>query len=110
VDDNHDSADSLAMVLRLSGHDVHTAYDGLDAVADAARLQPDVILLDIGLPGLNGYDAGRRIREQRGDKKLLLVALTGWGQSDDKNRSLAAGFDFHLIKPVDPSALGKMLA
>jgi len=110
VDDNHDSADSLAMVLRLSGHEVHTAYDGLDAVAAAARLQPDVILLDIGLPGLNGYDAGRRIREERGDKKLLLVALTGWGQSDDKSRTRAAGFDLHLIKPVDLSVLGKMLA
>ena len=109
VDDNLDSADSLAMLLELSGHNVHTAHDGIEAVEAAAKLQPDVILLDIGLPKLNGYEAARRIRQQQGDKGLVLVALTGWGQDEDKRRSLEAGFDFHLIKPADPVALEKLL-
>ena len=109
VDDNVDSANSLAMVLRLSGHDAHTAYDGIAAVEAAAKLQPDVILLDIGLPKLNGYEAARRIRQQQGSKRLMLVALTGWGQDEDKRRSLEAGFDVHLVKPIDSSDLEKLL-
>lgn len=109
VDDNLDSANSLAMLLKLSGHDVHTAHDGVEAVDAAAKLQPNVILLDIGLPKLNGYDAARRIRQQRSDNGLVLVALTGWGQDEDKRRSTEAGFDFHLVKPIDPSALQKLL-
>jgi CheY-like chemotaxis protein len=108
VDDNRDSADSLALLLRLSGDDVHTVYDGLEAVAAAAQLQPDVILLDIGLPGLNGYDAARQIRERRG-RDVLLVALTGWGQEEDRSRSEQAGFDAHLVKPVDYAELTSLL-
>ena len=110
VDDNRDSADSLAMLLKLSGHDVHTAHDGLEAVEAAATFQPDVILLDIGMPRLNGYEAARRIREQQRQKGLRLVALTGWGQEEDRRRSEEAGFDAHLVKPVDLAALTKLLA
>jgi PAS domain S-box-containing protein len=110
VDDNRDSADSLAMLLAISGHDVHTAYDGIQAVDAAAELQPEVILLDIGLPGLNGYEAARRIRAQRQNGNLTLVALTGWGQEQDRHRSAAAGFDAHMVKPVDAAALAKLLA
>jgi len=110
VDDNPDAANSMAMLLELSGHDVHIAQDGLEAVDAAAKLQPDVVLLDIGLPKLNGYEAGRRIRRQLRDKRLVLVALTGWGQEEDKRRSKEAGFDFHLVKPVSVSALEKLLS
>ncbi len=109
VDDSHDAAKSLAMLLRLSGHEVHTAHDGLEAVEAAARLQPDVILLDIGLPCLDGYEAARRIREQERDKGLVLVALTGWGQEEDRRRSEEAGFDAHMVKPVDLDALSNLL-
>ena len=109
VDDNLDSASSMAALLELSGHDVHIAHDGIEAVEAAATLQPDVILLDIGLPKLNGYEAARRIRQQQEHKGLVLVALTGWGQDEDKRRSLEAGFDFHLVKPADLSALQELL-
>lgn len=100
VDDNHDSADSLAALLQMRGHEVHVAYDGLRAVEDAAALQPDMILLDIGLPEMNGFEAARRIRAQRSDQRFLLVALTGLAQEDDRRRSQEAGFDAHLVKPV----------
>jgi CheY-like chemotaxis protein len=111
VDDNHDSADMLATLLQFAGHETFTAHDGLAAVETAGRLDPDVILLDIGLPVLNGYEAARRIREQQGQKRRpLLVALTGWGQEDDRRRSEEAGFDAHLVKPVDDAVLGRLLA
>ena len=109
VDDNHDSAESLSMLLRIGGHEVRVANDGLEAVRAAAEFQPDVVLLDIGLPKLNGYEAGRRIRKQRGAKPLTLIALTGWGQDADRQRSREAGFDFHIVKPVDPQALDRIL-
>jgi two-component system CheB/CheR fusion protein len=110
VDDNLDSAESLSELLRLEGHDVHLAHDGLAAIAAAAAIQPDVVLLDIGLPRLNGYEAGRRIRQQAGERPLLMVALTGWGQQEDRARSKGAGFDAHLVKPLDISALRAMFA
>ncbi len=109
VDDNHDSADMLATLLTFSGHETYTANDGLAAVDRAANLQPDVIFMDIGLPVLNGYEAARRIRELQCGKKPLLVALTGWGQDADRRRSESAGFDAHLVKPVDDRVLGKLL-
>jgi len=109
VDDNRDSANSLAMLLKLLGHTVDTAHDGLEAVERAATFRADVILLDIGMPRLNGYEAARRIRQQR-QKGLKLVALTGWGQEEDRQRSEEAGFDAHLVKPVDFAALTKLLA
>src|SRR5690606_12391953 len=109
VDDNRDAADSLAQLLALHGHEVHTAYDGLEAVTAAGQLDPDVILLDIGLRELDGYEAARRIRERRPKGATLLVALTGWGQESDRQNSAAAGFDHHLVKPVDPGALQELL-
>jgi PAS domain S-box-containing protein len=111
VDDNRDSADMLAMLLQFAGHETFAAHDGLAAVEAAATLDPDVVLLDIGLPVLNGYEAARRIREQQGQKRRsLLVALTGWGQDEDRRRSEEAGFDAHLVKPVDDAVLGRLLA
>lgn len=92
-----------------NGHETHTAHDGVEAMEAAARLQPDAILLDIGLPRLNGYEVARRIREQQGDARPVLVALTGWGQDEDRRRSEDAGFDAHMVKPVDDVALGRLL-
>jgi PAS domain S-box-containing protein len=110
VDDNRDAADSLAMMLRLMGHETRTAYDGLEAVESAAAFQPDVVLLDIGLPKMNGYEAARHIRQQPWGKGMALIALTGWGQEEDKRRALEAGFDRHTTKPVDVTELEKLLA
>jgi two-component system CheB/CheR fusion protein len=101
VDDNKDAAISLGMLLELSGHEVHVAHDGIEAVERAAALQPDIIFLDIGLPKLSGVDAARQIRSARGGSSVLLVALTGRGSDEDRVKSAAAGFDHHLIKPVD---------
>jgi CheY-like chemotaxis protein len=109
VDDNRDSADSLGMLLRIKGNDVRTAYDGLEAVEAAAAFLPEMILLDIGLPKLNGYEVARRIRQQPRGREMMIVALTGWGQDDDRRLSLEAGFDFHVVKPVDLAALEILL-
>jgi signal transduction histidine kinase/CheY-like chemotaxis protein len=109
VDDNKDSADSLALMLKLMGHEVRTANDGLAAVEAAAAFRPDVVLLDIGLPKLSGYDACRRIRERSWGEGMVLIAQTGWGQEEDKCRAKEAGFNFHMVKPVDPAALEKLL-
>ncbi|HZZ93935.1 MAG TPA: ATP-binding protein [Usitatibacter sp.] len=108
VDDNRDAAESLSMLLHARGHDVRVAYDGLEAVGAAIAFQPDVVLLDIGLPKLYGYDAARRIRDARGDG-VLLIAVTGWGQEEDRRRAKAAGFDHHLTKPVDPEAISRLI-
>jgi PAS domain S-box-containing protein len=110
VDDNRDAAVSLAMMLELMGSEVRTAHDGLDGVDVAAAFHPDVILLDIGMPKLNGYDTCRRIRGQPWARGVVIVALTGWGQEEDKRRSQEAGFDSHLVKPIEPAALEKLLA
>jgi DNA-binding response OmpR family regulator len=109
VDDNRDSADSLVLLLRLLGNDTRTAYDGQEGVAVAGEFRPDVVLLDIGLPKLNGYEACRRIRGQSWGEKVVLIAVTGWGQEEDRRRSHEAGFDHHLVKPVDPQELMKLL-
>lgn len=110
VDDNHDSADSLAALLSLTGHEAHTAHDGEHAISEAAKLRPDVILLDIGLPRLDGYDTCRRIREQPWGERMTIIALTGWGQEEDRRLSRDAGFDGHLVKPVDHAALNTLLS
>jgi len=110
VDDNRDGADSLSQMLKMMGNDTRTAYDGQQGVDTAGEYRPDVVLLDIGLPKLNGYDACRRIREQPWGKAVVLIAVTGWGQDEDRRRSHEAGFDHHLVKPVDPQALMAMLA
>jgi len=111
VDDNQDAADALCMLLTFNGHETHTEHDGAAAVAAAATFRPDVILMDIGLPGLNGYEAARQIRAQHtGADRPVLVAVTGWGQSEDRERSKSAGFDAHVVKPMDDVTLGRMLA
>ena len=110
VDDNRDGADSLSEMLRVMGNDTRTAYDGQEGVDVAAEFRPDVVMMDIGLPKLNGYDACRHIREQPWGKGVVLIAVTGWGQEDDRRRSHLAGFDHHMVKPVDPEVLTKMLA
>jgi signal transduction histidine kinase/ActR/RegA family two-component response regulator len=110
VDDNHDSANSLAMLLKRTGNETFVAYDGEEAIEAAVRHHPDVILLDIGLPKLNGFDACRRIREYQWAKNVLIIALTGWGQEDDRQKSAEAGFDGHLVKPVDHAELMRLLA
>ncbi|HZO15260.1 MAG TPA: ATP-binding protein, partial [Polyangiaceae bacterium] len=110
VDDNRDAADSLGMLLRMVGNDVHTAHDGLEALGAAATFRPHVVLLDIGLPKLDGYEVARRIREQEGGPAMMLIALTGWGQEDDRRRSREAGFDHHLTKPVEFKTLQRLLA
>jgi CheY-like chemotaxis protein/nitrogen-specific signal transduction histidine kinase len=110
VDDNRDFADSLAAVLRLAGYEVCVNYNGVEAVGAAGMWRPDVVLLDIGMPLLNGYDAARRISETLGRRKPLLIAITGWGQDEDRRRSRAAGFDHHFVKPIEPAHLSAFIA
>ncbi|MGH8252393.1 MAG: ATP-binding protein, partial [Steroidobacteraceae bacterium] len=110
VDDNEDSAASLAMLLTIDGHEVRTAHDGAAAVEAVESFQPDVVLLDIGLPRLNGYEACQRIRGRPSGPDIVIIALTGWGQDEDRRKSKEAGFDHHMIKPVDYDALKKWLA
>ena len=110
VDDYRDSADSLAMLLKADGHEIQTAYDGLEAFEAAATFRPEVILMDIGLPKLSGYEVARKIREQRWGENVLLVALTGWAQDEDRHKSKAVGFDSHMTKPVNHAALTELLA
>jgi signal transduction histidine kinase/ActR/RegA family two-component response regulator len=110
VDDNRDSALTLSLLLKKRGNQVQTAYDGEEAVSQAASFQPDVILLDIGLPKLNGYDVCRAIRAQASNEDLLIIALTGWGQEEDRRQAQVAGFDAHLTKPVDHGLLASTLA
>jgi len=109
VDDNQDSADSLGLLLKLLGNEVRVAHDGLEAVALANEFQPRVVLLDIGLPTLNGFEAAERIRQQPWGKQAVMIAVTGWGESVDRQRSKKAGFDYHLVKPVDPDVLTRLL-
>jgi PAS domain S-box-containing protein len=110
ADDNEDAAYGLSSLLEILGHEVRTAADGLEAIDVASAFRPDVILLDIGMPRLNGYDACRRLREQPWGRSAVIVALTGWGQNEDKRRSQDAGFDHHLVKPIDFAMLQKLLA
>jgi CheY-like chemotaxis protein len=109
VDDNKDAADSLAMLLRVDGNDIRTAYDGPEALEVAEVFHPEVVLLDIGLPKLNGYDVARRIRQQPWGRGATLIALTGWGKDEDKRLSQEAGFNFHIVKPVNFAALEDLL-
>jgi len=110
VDDNRDAASTLGMLLRITGNDVRTAHDGEEAVVVYDSFRPDVVLMDIGLPKLNGYQAAEQIRQRPMARSTVLVALSGWGQDADRDRSKQAGFDQHLVKPVDPKALMRMLA
>lgn len=110
VDDNRDAALSLAMLLKLTGHQTQMAHDGVEAVEKATAWVPDVVLLDIGLPRMNGYDVCRTIREQAWGKNVAMIALTGWGQDEDRRKSEEAGFDGHLVKPVEHASLVQTLA
>jgi CheY-like chemotaxis protein len=109
VDDSEDGAESLAMLLQLAGHETHKAHDGQAAIEAAERLRPDAILLDIGLPIMNGFEVCSHIRRQPWGKDLVLVALTGWGQDEDRQKSREAGFDAHMVKPVDHDLLMTLL-
>jgi PAS domain S-box-containing protein len=110
VDDNENAAKVLGMLLTALGNDVRTAFDGFTAIELAESFLPEIILLDIGMPKLNGYETARRIREQPWGKSMVLAALTGWGQEEDKRRTREAGFDHHFVKPLEPATLQKLLA
>jgi CheY-like chemotaxis protein len=110
VDDNRDAASAMGMLLRITGNEVRAAYDGMEAVRVAKQFCPDVVLLDIGLPRMNGYEAARAIRAQPWSRGMVLIATTGWGQDADRQRSREAGFDHHLVKPLDPATLVDLLA
>jgi signal transduction histidine kinase/ActR/RegA family two-component response regulator len=109
VDDNRDAADTLSLVLRMSGHEVLVGHSGKDALELGSREHPDAIILDIGMPDMTGYEAARRVRREAWGRQVLLVAVTGWGQEDDKEKARAAGFDRHLTKPIDPNQLEDVL-
>ncbi len=110
VDDNRDAADNLAMLLRLHGHEVQVAYDGPAGLQLAADSRPELVFLDIGMPGMDGYEVARRLRQIPGLEKVALAALTGWGQQEDRRRTADAGFDHHLVKPPEPTALERLLS
>jgi CheY-like chemotaxis protein len=110
VDDNVDAAATLQLLLASLGHETRAVHDGFQAVEAAAQFDPDIVLLDIGLPGLDGYEVARRLRALRRERALRIVAITGWGQDADRAKSQEAGFDLHLVKPVDPSTLTSLLA
>jgi len=109
VEDNRDAADSLRLLLEFSGHEVAVAYSGHDGVQAAEQYQPDVVLCDLGLPGLDGYGVARKLRDNPTTAKARLIAVTAYGQDEDRRRSHEAGFEQHLLKPVDPDALQGVL-
>jgi CheY-like chemotaxis protein len=105
ADDNRDAAETMGMLLKLSGHEVYLAHSGREALELAEREQPDIAVLDIGMPDLNGYEVAEKIRRQAWGGRMKLIAVTGWGEAEDKRRAIGAGFNFHLTKPVDPAEL-----
>lgn len=109
MDDNRDSAELLAVLLEHDGHETRLAADGLEALERAAPFAPEIVLLDIGLPKLNGYETCRRLRALKPDEVVTIVALSGWGQAEDRRRWHDAGFDAHLVKPVEYQALTALL-
>lgn len=110
ADDNVDSAQSLSLMLQTLGHETRTSTNGVQALGIAHEFRPDVMILDIGMPGLDGHDLARRIRSEPWGKDILLVAASGWGQTEDKQLSREAGFDLHLVKPIDLQTLEALLA
>jgi CheY-like chemotaxis protein len=110
VDDNHDAGDSLGSILELLGAEVRVVRDGAEALDLFGPYRPSVVLLDIGMPGMNGYDVAREIRSRFADRPAVLVALTGWGQEDDRRRAREAGFDHHLVKPAEIESLQQLLS
>jgi len=109
VDDNPDAAESLALLLRAAGHETRVAWNGLDALEAARESRPDVVLLDLGMPCMNGYETAHRFREDPVTRSVVLVAVTGWGSEEDRRRTRAAGFARHLVKPVDPDEVLALL-
>lgn len=109
VDDNHDAAFSLGMLVEMLGHEVRTAYDGIEALDAAREFQPSLVLLDIGMPRMDGYETCRRLRAQPWGAAMRVIAVTGWGQDHDRHRSRQAGFDEHLVKPVAPHVIADIL-
>jgi CheY-like chemotaxis protein len=110
ADDNRDAAESLAILLQLEGHDVTVVSDGHEAIAVFDSVRPDAALLDIGMPGLNGYEIAKHIRQSPHGRAVLLIAVTGWGQDDDKALAFECGFNHHFTKPVEPEVLTALLA
>lgn len=109
IDDNKDAAESMSMLFELWGYEVVCAFDGRAGLETAARYRPDAVFLDIGLPGMDGYEIAERLREQPESSRAVLVAITGYGQDEDRRRSREAGIDHHLVKPVAPETLHKLL-
>ena len=110
MDDNRDGAETLAILLRLLGYEVQTAHDGRQALVDVQVFRPDLVLLDIGLPGMSGYEVARRLRSEPGAGQTKLVAVSGYAREEDRRQAYAAGFDDYLVKPVDFDLLYKLLA
>ena len=110
ADDNEDSAESFAMLLSFSGHEVRVAHDGAAALDAVRDFRPDVAFLDIGMPGLTGYEVAEAVRAEPWGNEVTLIAVTGWGQPDDRLRARTAGFDRHLIKPIDPAEVDRLLS
>jgi len=109
VDDNRDAADSLAMLLRITGNETRTAYDGPEALQLASEFRPDAVLLDIGLPKMDGHEVAQQIRREPWGQRICLIAVTGWSDETDRAKSRAAGFDHHLVKPLDTAHLAQLL-
>jgi CheY-like chemotaxis protein len=109
VDDNHDAADSLSMLLETLGHETRTVHSGFEAVAAAVEFQPSLVFLDIGLPGISGYEVARRLKSDDALATTMIVAVTGWGTEEDRRRAAEAGFDVHLTKPIDIAAVQNVL-
>ena len=109
ADDNEDSAESFAMLLSFSGHEVRIAHDGAAALDAVRDFRPDVAFLDIGMPGLTGYEVAQAVRAEPWGQEIKLIAVTGWGQPDVRLRARTAGFDRHLIKPIDPAEVDRLL-
>lgn len=110
ADDNRDAAETMGMLLKLSGHEVYLAHSGRETLELAERERPDIAVLDIGMPDLNGYEVAEKIRRRAWGGRMKLIAVTGWGEAEDKRRALGAGFNFHLTKPVDPTELEALFA
>ena len=110
VDDNEDLANSLAEILNMNGHQTWVAYDGFRAIEIAKATELDVVLMDLGMPGLNGIETAKRIRALPGCDRLPVAAITGWGQESDRARTREAGFNWHLVKPIDPELLNRIVA
>jgi CheY-like chemotaxis protein len=109
ADDNRDAAESLAVLLRLEGHDVTVTHTGGDALLTFEAMLPEVAILDIGMPGLDGYEVARRVRQHSLGRAVTLIAVTGWGQEADKEHALAVGFNHHFTKPIEPQQLSRLL-